>query len=98
MKDIFLNCIDFLHPFELFPNDSHKSFYGKARVFPYKDGEHSGVILRSYNTFVAAYIDGEFIRLWDGYSATSMRHINNFAAYCGMNECGKKWWESLKVC
>lgn len=79
--------------FYLSPVDSHKSFYGKAIVKPIP----GGVILQSYETDVAACIDGRFIRLWSGYSATTMRHVNAFAAYCGLNKGGKKWWDSLKV-
>ena len=79
--------------FYLSPVDSHKSFYGKAIV----KSIPGGVILQSYNTDVAACIDGRFIRLWSGYSATTMRHVNAFAAYCGLREGGKKWWDSLKV-
>lgn len=79
--------------FYLKPIDSHKSFYGKAIV----KSIPSGVVLQSYNTDVCAFVNGRFMRLWSGYSATTMRHVNSFAAYCGMNEGGKKWWDSLEI-
>lgn len=75
------------------PIDNRKSFYGKAIVKTIP----GGVVLQSYNTDVAACINGRFMRLWSGYSATTMRHVNSFAAYCGLNEGGKKWWDSLNV-
>lgn len=45
----------------LVPNDSHKSFYGKAKIDA----------------------DGNIIRLWNGWSATTGRHIS---AFCGLNK------------
>lgn len=84
--------------YKLKPYDSHKSFYGKAIVT-----EVNGYsILKSYDTEVA-YIDreGGFHRLWAGYSATTMRHINAFICTCHNNlerECtGKAWWVRLPV-
>lgn len=81
--------------FYLQPIDGRKSFYGKAVV----KSVGNRLILQSYHTDVAEYDrDTEtFRRLWGGYSATTMRHVNAFAAYLGMNAGGKKWWESLPV-
>lgn len=79
--------------FALMPNDSHKSFYGKARVYD----TDAGLVLVSYSTPVAAFVNGRFIRLWSGYSATTQRHVNAFAAYCGLRDSGKKWFASLPV-
>ena len=58
------------------PATRQKSFYGKARIIEDVNGE---IFLRSYDTLVA-YINkaGEFIRLWDGYSVTTMNHVNDF--------------------
>lgn len=74
--------------------DSRKSFYNKAMVF-----EHKGnYLLKSYDTFVCAIINGKVIKLWDGYSMTTMRHINDFVAQFSNNaNGGKAWWDSLKV-
>lgn len=76
------------------PVDSRKSFYGKAIV----KAIPGGVVLQSYNTDVAACINGRFVRLWGDYSATTMRHINSFVAYCGLKDVGgKAWWCALPV-
>lgn len=76
---------------ELKPNDGRKSFYGKARV--YYDG--NTITLVSYTTPVCRIVNGNFEKLWDGYSATTMRHINAFIDYFGIVGGGKKWWNSL---
>lgn len=53
--------------------DRAKSFYGKANIIE----ENGEVILQSYDTFVCMINKrGAFVRLWGGYSATTMRHIN----------------------
>ena len=82
--------------FYLSPIDGRKSFYGKAVV----KSVGNRMVLQSYNTDVAEYDKGThtFRRLWDGYSATTMRHINSFTRYCGLDVGGKKWWTSLPVC
>ena len=68
---------------ELMPNDSHKSFYGKARVIVEDDGTE---VLISYSTAVVKrYPSGNLVRLWDGWSATTGRHIK---AFCGLNKDG----------
>ena len=69
--------------YELLPCDSHKSFYGKARVFVAESGAE---ILHSYDTDVL-YRDenGQLFRMWDGWSATTGRHIKSF---CGLNKAG----------
>ena len=82
--------------YELTPGgyDRVKSFYGKAKVIE-KDGE---TLLQSYDTTVCK-IDksGEFVRMWEGYSATTMRHINAFIEMFGISGGGKKWWDALPV-
>lgn len=75
------------------PTDSCKSFYGKVSVIIRPNGDR---ILRSYTTHVAKIdSNGSFHKLWNGYSATSMRHINAFCDTYGINGGGKKWWDSL---
>ena len=71
------------------PSDGRKSFYEKAKVKLYTDGTS---ILYSYDTKII-YKDenGQYWRLWDGWSATTGRHIKSF---CGMN---KKQYESLPL-
>ena len=67
--------------YELTPRDSRKSFYGKALVIEMKNGD---VLLQSYSTIVLIKKpDGKLIRTWDGWSATTGRHI---AAFAGINK------------
>ena len=74
---------------ELKPKDSHKSFYGKALVELKEDGSR---VLYSYNTpIIIMHNDGSLKRLWDGWSATTGRHV---AAFCGIN---KKQYMELEV-
>lgn len=75
--------------FKLEPANSQKSFYGKATVYEYADGAR---VLVSYSTRVAEIApDGSFRRLWSGFSATTMKHINSFIALYGVDGGGKKW-------
>ena len=80
--------------YELTPNNNQKSFYGKAVVIEKENGD---IELKSYNTIVARFHNGEFERLWDGYSATTMKHINAFVDMLGISGGGKAWWTSLAV-
>lgn len=94
--------------FKLMPNDSHKSFYGKALWC--NDENSDGQLIRrlySYGTPVIEYnvVTGDVRRLWGGYSATTMRHVNAFMEQLYHNDGpdvfnrfgGKKWWISLPV-
>lgn len=47
---------------------TRKSFYGKAKVIEHDNGD---ICLISYSTLVARIHNGNFEKLWDGYSATS---------------------------
>lgn len=79
--------------FELYPYDSHKSFYGKAKVFEGGNGEKT---LYSYGTAILRLnADGSIKRLWYGWSATTGRHIAAFCAHYGINGGNKKWFMSL---
>lgn len=83
------------YTFELTPDNSRKSFYGKARVTHYSDGL---TVLRSYNTDVCMITPaGEFVRLWSGYSATTMRHVNAFLTTYSLPGGGKAWWNAQPV-
>ena len=74
--------------------DNRKSFYNKAVVIE-QNGEK---LLKSYNTIVCKINkDGKFERLWWGYSATTMRHINSFLEHYNLQGGGKTWWDSLEV-
>ena len=80
--------------FNLIPTDGRKSFYNKAVVIEKDNGD---IELRSYNTIVARIRNGKFERLWRGYSATTMRHINSFIRTYGIAGGGKAWWCALEV-
>lgn len=67
--------------YELIPNDGRKSFYGKAVVEVANDGTET---LYSYNkAIIKRTAAGELVKLWDGWSATTGRHIK---AFCGLNK------------
>ena len=78
----------------LTPIDSRKSFYGKAIAIEHDNGI---IELKSYDTIVAKIVDGVFYRLWNDYSATTMRHINAFIDKYNISGGGKKWLDSLEV-
>lgn len=84
-----------LKKYELQPIfDSRKSFYGKAKV----EENRGARLLRSYDTDVCMIdADGVFHRLWSGYSATTMRHVNEFLAQQGHDGGGAAWWRKQPV-
>lgn len=79
--------------FELIATNQ-KSFYGKAVVTEYNKNL---VVLTSYTTEVARIENGVFVRMWGGYSATTMKHVNAFLDAYGIAGGGKKWWDALPV-
>ena len=79
--------------YQLTSTDSHKSFYGKAIIIEKDNGE---TVLQSYETEVCKIkSNGEFVRLWGGYSATTMRHVNSFVQLFNIAGGGKAWWDNL---
>ena len=67
--------------YELTPTNSRKSFYGKAKVLIEDDGTET---LYSYDTpIIKRLVSGELVKLWDGWTATTGRHIH---AFCGLNK------------
>lgn len=71
-----------------------KSFYNKAYTFE-KDGE---LFLQSYETIVAK-IDRhqKLVKLWNGYSKTTLIHIFDFAQQNGIDFDGRKaTWNKLE--
>lgn len=74
--------------------NARKSFYGKAFVTEKDNGD---IELTSYGTVVCRIHKGKFQRLYDGYSMTTMRHINAFIRFYGLQGGGKSWWENLEV-
>ena len=90
---------DMVNKIEIRPADGRKSFYGKAKMVQY-DGTVYWTV-RSYGTDVALMRktdEGmvEVVRLWMGYSYTTMRHINSAMSMLGASHrlC-KKEWESI---
>jgi len=73
--------------YELTPTDGRKSFYGKATVQLDDNGTET---LYSYNTAIIKRLaSGELVKLWNGWTATTGRHIK---AFCGLS---KKEFEKL---
>lgn len=75
----------------LCPVDGRKSFYGKA----YVQREGYALVLYSYDTKVCSCVNGNIVKHWNNYSATTMRHVNAFVQYCGLPGGGKAWWMKL---
>ncbi len=51
-----------------------------------------GYILKSYNTDVAAIVNGKFYKLWAGFSVTTLKHINAFRKWYGLTTINKREW------
>ena len=70
-----------------------KSYYKKANIYTDSNGN---TVLRSYNTDVAM-IDknGNFLRLWNGWSVTTAKHVNDFRTQNGLPMLSKKEWLQL---
>lgn len=80
-----------MRKYELIPTDGRKSFYGKAVVIVEDNGTET---LYSYNTpIIKRLVSGELVKLWDGWSATTGRHIK---AFCGLNKAGYEKLELVK--
>ena len=78
-----------INVYDLRPTDSCKYFYNKASVYI---DEFGNEFLISYNTLIMArFADGNLVRFWDDWSATTGRHIK---AFCGLN---KKQFENLPL-
>lgn len=72
-----------MRKYELTPTDGRKSFYGKAVVIVEDNGTET---LYSYDTpIIKRLVSGELVKLWDGWTATTGRHIY---AFCGLNKAG----------
>jgi Neuraminidase (sialidase) len=66
-----------INEYYLKPKGTQKSFGGKAVVKEYENGDK---VLISYLTPVLKETkEGKLIRLWDGHSATTGRHVESFA-------------------
>lgn len=76
--------------YELKPvRDNRKSFYGKAMV-SVDTGADTHYILRSYGTpFVK--------KLWNGYSATTLRHVNELLMQHDFPKLSARVWRAMEV-
>ena len=76
-----------------------KGYYGKARIvhIESKSGRVYEILI-SYNTAVCMLdSNGRFIRLWNGYSATTAKHIDTFRNRYGLGGIGKGHWLELPI-
>jgi len=72
-----------------------KSYYGKANVIELSNGNK---FLMSYTTIVCMIDSAGIVkRFWDSYSATTMKHINDFLRLYGVPGGGAAWWKRLPV-
>lgn len=65
-----------------------QDFKGRAIVIP----TETGYLLKSYYTIVAEINNGEFIKRWEGYSNTTLNHINAFRRYFNLPYLSKREW------
>ena len=63
-------------------------FGNRALIIPVENG----FILRSYYTDVAVIRNGEFFKLWNGFSVTTLKHINAFCRHFGFPTFSKREW------
>lgn len=74
------------------------------RAYYRKDGDT--INLKSYDTVVFSYntTTGELTRKWDGYSATTLKHVQMFVdmingkPYRRNTTFGKANWDAMPVC
>ena len=60
--------------------------------------EPYGIVLRSYQTDVALIgLDGKFRKTWNGYSATTLKHVNLFREKSGLGKLNKREWVELPL-
>lgn len=81
--------------YELEPiHEGRVSYYGKAHVIVNSDGTRT---LQSYNTLALHYdpIMGKYTRFWGGWSATTGRHIKEFALQMDGSWINKKAYFEL---
>lgn len=89
--------------YDLYPlRTNQKSFYGKAKVGVVKDGGEVNFCLRSYDTnvvhlFVATDGAPYVRRLWNGYSATTLRHVNELLMQQRFPKLSARAWRAMEV-
>ena len=77
-------------------HNKHFELPGSNHRASYYTNEAGELTLMSYYTNVCK-IDkaGNFIKLWNNYSATTMKHINTFRQMAGLESLNKKEWLAL---
>lgn len=87
-----ISTIDSKH-YELKPLDGQqKSFYGKATIEEFENGDK---MLYSYNTPIVYLTKmGVYFRLWSSWSQTTSKHIEAFLG----KKISKKKWLMLENC
>ena len=79
-----------------------KSFYGKAKVVSSVVNLERYYTLHSYDTpVVSVYVDCNgtpFVKkLWNGYSATSLRHVNELLMQHDFPKLSARVWRAMEV-
>lgn len=73
--------------------NNNKSFYGKAEV----KQEDNDVTLISYGIEIVNVYNGKITPLWDGWSATTNRHLKEFFKQFWDVEYSKKAWDKIQA-
>lgn len=73
---------------------SLEGFGGRAIIKPDNDGN---LILQSYYTDVCRYDlkSDKFVKTWGGFSVTTLKHINIFRRFLGLETLSKRAWIEL---
>lgn len=69
-----------MNVYDLAPANSQKSFYGKAKVI---ECEKCTILISYVTPVILKDKSGNLFRLWDGWSATTGKHI---ASFCGIRK------------
>ena len=74
-----------------------EGFGGRAVIIP--DINTDGLILQSYYTKVCRYDiqTGLFEKTWDGFSVTTLKHVNIFREFLGLSKLSKREWIELET-
>ena len=74
-------------------DECHIVVEGTNRKATYWCNEDAELVLRSYYTDVMSVdSEGNITKLWNGYSVTTMNHINKFLEELGMKTLSKHEW------
>jgi len=80
--------------YTIVPSNENGNMMANCEIHEYKCGRKD---LYSYRTLVCSILEGGmFIRRWLGYSATTMKHINAFRKWYGLEPIHKKEWDAMK--